>query len=56
VEGVGDLFLLFCLSITEKLSAQGSISSILLLLFLRGIGGTAAVNLMVLSLGGDYLP
>ncbi len=55
---MGDLlvFLLFCLSINEKLSALGSISSILLLRFLWGIGGTAAVNLIVLSLGGEYLP
>ena len=52
---MGDLFLLFCLSIIEKLSALGSISSVLLLRFLCGIGGTAAVNLMVLSLGGEYL-
>ncbi len=56
VEGVVDLFLLICLSIIWKLSALGSMSLILLLRFLWGIGGTAAVNLMVLSLGGEYLP
>ncbi len=55
VEGVDDLFLLMFLSIVGKLSALGSMLSILLLRFLWGIGGTAAVNLIVLSLGGEYL-
>ncbi len=55
MEGVDDLFLLICLSMVGKLSALDSMSSILLLRFLWGIGGTAAVNLIVLSLGGEYL-
>ncbi len=56
VDSVVDLSLLTCLSTVWKLSALGSTSVILLLRFLCGIGGTAAVNLMVLSLGGEYLP
>ncbi len=55
VEGVDDLFLLMFLFAVGKLSALGSMMSILLLRFLWGIGGTAAVNLIVLSLGGECL-